>query len=837
MMRSIGTLHDGRTASGGGFSPGGVPQYHEDTAFATAHVKLSLDIDIPKKAVRGVCETTLEALCDGAAKVSFHAVDMTIRGVSAKGKASHAYDGKTLRVDLARPVDRGERVVVRVSYALKDPKAGLTFIVPDKAYPKKPFQVWSQGQTDDSRYWFPCRDVPSEKATTEMVATVPESFTAVSNGALVGVAHDRAKRLKTFHWRMSKPHPLYLVTLAVGRFAEVRDEWDGIPISYYCEKGREADARRGFGKTPAMVRFFSERIGVRYPWEKYAQVAAHEFGGGMENTSATTQTDMVLLDSRAGLDTDFDGLVAHELAHQWFGDLVTCRSWSQGWLNEGFATYLDPLFQEHDKGPDAFFHDMRLFAQDYFEEDAKRYRRPIVTNVYKHSWSLFDRHLYQKAAWVLHLVRYHLGDDLWWSAIKHYVERFSFKCAETPDFVQAVEDATGRNIRPLIDQWVYGAGHPEYKASYRWDASAREACVWITQRQRVSDRTPLFRVPLEFRFETGGSLKTFKETVDRKEHALRFKLPAEPTAVWIDPDHWVLKKLEFFKPRSAWKRQLVRDKNLLGRMDAARELARWRTAEGVALIEKAFHREKYWAGRYELVKAIGGAQTDAAFEALKRCLKAADHRSRRGVAEALAEFPSKEAVRILVGLAKRDPAYRVRSAALRSLGRMRAEAAMPVIKAALRQDSWFDVVRRGAVAALASLEGTRCIGRLKELSAYGQPIPVRMEAVEWLGALGVGEKGVFEHLEKLLREPNRILTFAVVKALEALNDERVAPVLRKLAQECPQQWVRMIAEGALHRIREGLDPEDQGPLRKENESLKSENLRLKRSLTLIRRRR
>ncbi|MBI4677443.1 MAG: HEAT repeat domain-containing protein [Elusimicrobia bacterium] len=799
----------------GGFSPGGVPQYHPDAGFATVHVKLELSLDIPRKTVSGACETTLESLCDGVREVRFNAVDMSIRKVGAEGagisKAKHSYDKKVLQVDLPKPVPRGERVVVRVAYSLKDPAAGLTFILPDKAYPDKPTQVWSQGQTDDSRHWFPCRDVPCEKATTEMVVTVPEDFTAVSNGSLVGVSLDRKRALKTWHWRMAHPHSLYLVTLAVGRFAEVQDDWDGIPVTYYCEKGREADARRGFGKTPAMVRFFSERIGVRYPWEKYAQVAAHEFGGGMENTSAATQTDVALLDRRAALDTDFDGLVAHELAHQWFGDLVTCRSWAHGWLNEGFATYFDPLFQEHDKGPDAFYYDMHLFAQAYFDEDSKRYRRPIVTNIYKHSWSLFDRHLYQKAAWVLHLIRYHLGEDPWWSAIKHYVQRFSFKCVETSDFVAAVEEATGRNIRPIVDQWIYGAGHPEYRASYRWDQAAREACVWITQRQRTSQMTGLFRVPLEFRFESAGALKTFKETVDKREHHFRFKLPAEPTAAWIDPDHWVLKKLEYAKPRAFWLRQLAVDRNVIGRIEAASEIAKWKDARAAASLERAFLREKSWEGRYELAKALGAAQTRDALEALKRCLEVADHRSRRGVAEALGEFVCEEAQRTLVSLARKDPAYRVRSAALRSLGKMKAASALPVIRRALKEDSWFEVVRRGAVAGLASIEGTRFLGRLKELSSYGRPLPIRMEAVDWLGRLGSGEKGVFEHLAGLLKEPQRHMIMFVTNALEALKDDRTVPALKKLSEEAPQQWVKMLAEAAVDRIREGLDPEpDQG---------------------------
>ncbi|MBI5624783.1 MAG: HEAT repeat domain-containing protein [Elusimicrobia bacterium] len=800
--------------SAGAFAPGGTPQYHPDAGFATRHVRIALSIDVRGKTAFGSCAATLESLGGGDREVRLDAVGMKVAAVRLESgggsRLRFSHERGVLRAFLPRPVPRGERVTVSVSYSLKDPAAGLTFIGPDKDEPGRPLQVWSQGQTDDSRFWFPCRDVPSEKATTEVLATVPEDFTAVSNGELVSSARVPGRRLRTWHWRMAQPHSLYLVTLAVGRFSELRDEWDGIPVTYYCERGREADARRGFGKTPDMVRFFSERIGVRYPWPKYAQVAMHEFGGGMENTSAATQTDMALLDRRAALDTDFDGLVAHELAHQWFGDLVTCRSWSHGWLNEGFASYFDPLYQGHALGEDAFHYDMHLEAQAYFDEDSSRYSRPIVTNVYKHSWSLFDRHLYQKAAWVLHGIRYRLGDELWWAAVKHYVERFSHRCVETSDFVAAVEEATGRNIRPMVDRWVYGAGHPEYRAAYRWDQAKKEAVVWITQRQKPSGKSGLFSVALEFRFETDGVLKTFKKTVDERERSFRFKLPEEPTAAWIDPDHWVLKELEFSKPASFWRRQLRIDRNIMGRVEAAGQISRWKTPESVSLIEAAFHREKFWAGRYELAKALGRVGTSESFKALQRLLKIADHRSRRGVAEALAEFPGEAAISLLMGLARKDPALRVRTASLRCLGKLGAMQALPLALKALSEDSWGEVIRRSGVTALASLQGTKALARLKRLSMPDQPTPVRLEAADWLGRLGFGEEGVFELLERMLWDSNRVVVFAAVKALEALKDDRCPAALKKLAEKSPRTWVAMIAEAAAERLREGLDPEPAG---------------------------
>src|SRR4029077_13269285 len=229
---------------------------------------------------------------------------------------------------------------------------------------------------------FPCHDAPNERATTEVIATVPRGFTAVSNGRLL--RKTGKGNTATFHWRQDIAHAPYLVTLAVGRFREIKDRWRNRPVTYYCEAGREADARRAFGKTPRMMEFFSRFIGVPYPYAKYAQVAAADFiYGGMENTSATTQTDSALLDQRVSIDYSSDELVAHELAHQWFGDYLTCKDWSHAWLNESFATYFDALFKRFDKGEDEFLYALRGNAEAYFAEDKEHYRRPISTNVFK----------------------------------------------------------------------------------------------------------------------------------------------------------------------------------------------------------------------------------------------------------------------------------------------------------------------------------------------------------------------------------------------------------------------------------------------------------------------
>src|SRR5262249_33424926 len=408
---------------------------------------------------------------------------------------------------------------------------------------------------------------PNERATSEVVATVPEQYLAISNGKLLEVRHDPQARLKTYHWRQEIAHPAYLMTLVVGDYVEIADGYDGIPVLYYVHPGREEDARRAFGNTPRMVQFFSEKIGVRYPYEKYAQVAVTDFiFGGMENTSATTQTAETLHDARAHLDFSSDPLVAHELAHQWWGDLLTCRDWAHGWLNEGFATYFEALWMEHDKGAAEFRYTLQQEAQEYFEEDSKEYRRPIVCNLYQDPIELFDRHLYQKGGLVLHMLRSALGDRLFWKAMQHYCVKHYGQSVITSDLQRAIEETTGRNLDWFFDQWIYKAGHPELSVEYRWDEEAKLAHVTVKQTQDTKTivgtdgfATPLFRLPVVIDFESAGQRQEFPVTIDAAQQTFHCPLPSRPQMMRFDPGNWILKTLDFRPPKDWLLYQLQHD--------------------------------------------------------------------------------------------------------------------------------------------------------------------------------------------------------------------------------------------------------------------------------------
>ncbi len=787
---------------------GSTPHYAPDRVFATRHIRLNLALDFGRKTLSGACTTTLEALADPASEMTFDAVDFRGLRVYAKNhRVTHTYDQRKLVVRFAKPLRRGQTVDVTIRYTVKEPKLGLHFISPDKAYPTKPRQAWTQGEDEYNRYWFPCHDAPQERTTTEMVITVPAPYTAISNGALLRRTQNRGRR--TFHWKHNVPHSPYLVSLAVGEFSEMKDRWKNVPVLYYVTPGREEDARRAFGKTPKMIDFFSKKIGVPYAYAKYSQVAAVDFiYGGMENTSCTTQTALTLHDERAHLDFSSDPLVAHELAHQWFGDLVTCKDWSHAWLNESFATYFEALFKEHDMGYDEFMYELRGNAEAYFDEDKERYRRPMVTRFYKNTNDLFDRHLYEKGSLILHMIRQLLGEDAWWRSIKLYVSRHKGKSVETLDLIQAIQDATGKNMRAFFDQWIFKGGHPEYKVRFWWEKKSRELHVRVLQMHGVSDETGLFSMPVAFDFYVNGKRIRRTEIVDKKDHLLRFSLSSEPELVLMDPDHTILKKADIIKPEAMWILQLREDPHVLGRVDAAQALGRSASPMAVAALRQALHQDKFWGVSCEATRALGATRGAQALDALLHGLESIEHpKVRRVLYEALANYPLPRAVTNIKALLRQEKSYFAEGEALRSLGRTKDPAQLALLKEYLRRESWNDTLRVAALDAIANLQSQESVAILKQHCRYGMHPNTRMTAIRRLAGFGKGRSDIQDFLLGLLSDRYLLVQLAVVRSLAAFSDERVVPALMNLTKGDRDGRLKRAAEEAVRKIRKGMDNE------------------------------
>ncbi len=781
------------------------PQYAPDRNFKTNHIKLELVINVDKKEISGVCSTTLKSI-NGEGKIAFDAVNFNIISVKdGKGKTLK-YTYNNSKIEIIINAERGKDVVIVIEYNIREPKLGVYFVEPDKDYPKNPVQIWSHSETEDARYWWPAQDMPNEKATTETLITVPKVFTVVSNGALVNVTEDKKNKTRTFHWKMSKPHSTYLLNFVAGDFVEVKDKWKNVPVTYYCEKGREADIIRAFGKTPKMIDFFSKKTGLDYPYEKYAQIAVADFiFGGMEHTTSTTQTDNVLHDERAHEEAQYnsDCLCAHELAHQWFGNLITCKDWSHAWLNESFATYFDALFMEHDKGHDEFMYEMYQNAQIYFLEDKEKYRRPIVTNLFKRSEDLFDRHLYEKGACVLHMLRNLLGDELWLASINNYVKKNQNKAVETLDLIESIEAASGINLKKFFDQWVFSAGHPEYKALYFWDAKTKEANIHISQNQ-LQD-AGLFSVKIKFELTTKNGVKTFEEVFEQKEQLFRYKIDSEPLMLRIDPDNIILKKIEAVKPKSMWMYQLENDPNVVGRILSASEISKYGSQKDSEVLGRAMLNEKFWGVQAEIATLLGQMRNQVALQYLIKGLLIKHPLARRSVVAALGEFRDPKIIKEVKTILDDKNSYVVPAEACRTLGKMKDPSVEPLLQTMLKTDSWLDLIRVGALDGLVSLHGSDAIDSMKKYAQRGTVQRTRLFAIKNLAAIGKGRKDVLDILIELTEDKFALVQLNAAKALGDLGDERAIPVLEKLTKGDRFDRVKRAAEESIKQIYPWLD--------------------------------
>jgi len=804
--------------------PGTRARWAPDRVVDIQHLALRITVDPAARSVAGTVTLRTRVIAPDTRTVVLDAVELIIEAVSAHGVATaFQHDGRKLRIELAEPVAAGSELVLEIAYR-GAPRRGLYFIAPDEGYPHKPTQVWSQGQDEDSRYWFPCFDAPHEKATSELTVTVPANLFAVSNGTLVSDRTDGDHR--TLHWRLDVPHSCYLITLAVGDFATIETRWRDVPVVYYVERGREAACERTLARTPEMLELFSRKFGVSYPYPRYAQVFVADFiFGGMENTSATTLTDTVLLDERAALDYDVDALVAHELAHQWFGDLVTCRDWGEGWLNEGFATYSEYLWREHHEGRDAADLELDEWAEMYFGEDSGRYRRTIATKHYEEPIDIFDHHLYEKGGRVLHMLRDVLGTAAFDAALAYYLDKHRHGVVESRDLARAVEDSSGKNLDWFFSQWVLdGAGHPELEVAIRWDATEQLATVTVEQKQKVEGRTPLFRIPTRIRFRIGERDHDVALEITETKHVFHLRLTGEPSQAIFDPGRIVLAALKVDKPEPVWLAELAHATIAIDRSTAAHALARRGGPAAERALGEALVHDPFWAVRGSAALGLAVLRTPAARDRLIKALAVEVHpRTRRVIARALGDFVHDAAAGAALAwiVEHGDASYFVEAEAALSLGKTRTARAGELLRVAAARESFNDVIRQYAYRGLAEARDDSALNLLVEGTRWGRITGGRRAATMALAALVRGRRDreardIRERVEHLLVDHDFRVQAAAVEAVAIIGDPAAITALRRMIERELDGRLRRRGKEVIRDLEDGTSPgEDVRRLRDE----------------------
>ncbi|WP_242923672.1 M1 family aminopeptidase [Pontibacter liquoris] len=589
------------------------------------HTTLRVSFDWQKQYLNGTAEITAKpwfypqnTLVLDAKGFDIHAVSL-LKGTDGM-PLKYDYNGQQLTIHLDKTYTRNDKYVVEISYTAKPNELpaggstaitenkGLYFINPLKQDPDKPQQIWTQGETEANSAWFPTTDSPNERMTQDVYITVDPKFTTLSNGAFV-YSRKNADGTKTDYWKQELPAAPYLTMLAIGEFAVVKDKWRDKEVNYYVEPAYKGTAKKIFGHTSEMMEFFSTKLGVAYPWAKYAQVVVRDFvSGAMENTSATVLMEDLQLNERELLDKNWDGIIAHELFHQWFGDYVTTESWANLPLNESFANYSEYLWAEHKFGPDEAAYLQRDELDQYLDE-AQTKREPLIRYYYKDREDMFDSHSYAKGGRVLHMLRKLVGDDAWWASLNLYLTRNKFTAVEIAELRMAFEDVTGRDLMWFFDQWFAKPGHPELKVTHTYQNG--QLALHVVQQQDTT-YMPVYRLPLQVAVWANGKRTDYPIVIEKADQTFTFQVPAQPQLVLFDAENQLLGTVTDDKSQQELLFQFNNTKGYATKIEAMEKLQdKLPDPEVVEMLQTAL-KSDYWRLRSAAINILSNLKANEA---------------------------------------------------------------------------------------------------------------------------------------------------------------------------------------------------------------------------------
>lgn len=756
--------------------------YAPSREYDLQNVRVALHFDVDQRKVIGDVTHTLATLREGTTHLDFDCAELAVSSVRVNSKdATFDLRDNNLRVQLAQPSKAGEKFEVQIKYDGK-PTSGIYFILPDAGDPNRAREIWTQGEAEDTHHYIPIYDYPNDRTTFEMILTVPADWLTVSNGKLISV-QDAPNAQKTWTWRQSQPVSTYLISFVAGEYQTKKDSWKNIPVTYNVPRGMSDTIDATFARTKQMLDFFSERFGVTYPWDQYAQTAVHDFvASGMENVSATTLAarDMLHADLAAERPEAADSLVSHELTHQWFGDLVTCKDWTNTWLNEGFATFGAELWEEHYYGADASSY--RYWReQNNWMQSRELFPIPIVTRNIDDSVE-YEGNVYDKAGWVIHMLREQMGDDAFFRALKHYLEANRLQNVVTADLVKNIEESSGTNVDRFFDQWIYGAGAPRFTLRYAYDETKKVVTLSVRQTQKVEAHVGLFRVPVEVSITTARGEQVFPIEVSKASESFSFTVDGPPQIVLFDKGDKILKSVDFQKTAEEWIRQMHTAASVPDRADAAVALGSFKDNDMAvsALGDVALH-DKFWGVREEALRSLGRINSPASRKQLLADLSNEQPWVRAVAVEQLGKARGDEdVIKRLQNVFKEDKAYTVRAAALQSLALDKASSLQATLEKTLTISSPGDVLRGAALRAMGSLGDDAAVPPLLEWSAPGKPADLRGIAIGALGRVDLKSHDVTAKLISYLNESSFDIRFATIFALGRRGDPTAIEPLEAL---------------------------------------------------------
>lgn len=654
------------------------------------HTKLNVSFDWEKKHLLGEATLDFKPYFHAQNSVTIDAKGFDIHQISLVGDngvktdLEYKYNDLQITVDLDRFYNRNETYTLYINYtakpddlvieggdAITDAK-GLYFINPDGSE-DKPKQIWTQGETESSSCWFPCIDKPNERCTQEIAITVQEKYTTLSNGILTN-STTNTNGTRTDLWIQKKEHAPYLFMMAVGEFSITEDKWRDLDVNYYVEPEQEKHAQRIFGKTPEMMEFYSQLLGFDYPWEKYSQVIVRDYvSGAMENTTAVIHGEFVYSDEREFIDDPNEMIVAHELFHHWFGDWVTCESWPNLPLNEGFATYGEYLWMEGKYSADDAAHYIHSDLKQYLSESTRKQVNHIRFDN-ENPNNMFDSHSYAKGGRILHMLRYAIGYEAFFKGLEYYLTEYANQAVEVHQLRLAMEHISGEDLNWFFNQWFLASGHP--LISVVQTIENHKVSLTISQNQSL-ETTPLYRIPLNIGIYENGVVKQFTIELNKQEERFVFETSSKADLVVFDTDHYLLADISFNKTDEQLIYQLKNAPHYFDRMEAVDSLANSTNFAMQSIAVKMALNDSFWAIKKQGLDYFGKAdpRTRSVLESQLIQLATTDKKSdvRTGAIYCLSTYfdqdenvPSREHTNLYTKLVK-DLSYITSAEALRAL--------------------------------------------------------------------------------------------------------------------------------------------------------------------------
>lgn len=803
------------------------------------HLKLDVTPDFKQRTVSGVATFTFKPIAKPLEELRLDAIDLSVSSVtSTEIIASYRVTHEEIIVTFAKPIPAEKETTLDITYSA-EPTEGLYFRTPKMGYKEGETHLFTQGEAIEARHWYPCYDFPNEKFTSEIIAHVPEGMTVLSNGKLVSEEKDSAG-LKAVRWMQEKPHVNYLISLVAGYFKKIEDQYKNIPLAFYTPPSDINEAINSFRDTKDMMGFFEKEIGVPYPWSKYFQVVVSDFvSGGMENTSLTTLTDRTLFTSATENIRSSEGLCSHELAHQWFGDLITCKDWSHLWLNEGFATFYALLYDEHKNGRDSMLYG--LYGSAKRITGVTNDTQPIVFRKFDKPMEQFNHLVYNKGSWILHMLRSQLGEELYRRCIKIFLERHEYETVVTEDLNSVIEELSGRSFDQFFDQWIYHGHFPEIEAAYSWDAKSKLAKVSIKQVQKISEDVLLFDFPLTVRLKgkSGQVEKTVQ--VKEKEEDFYFALTDAPETVRLDPNYALLATIDFKLPNAMLYAQLADNEDVTGRLVAIEQLAKKKDSEAVKKLKQALDSDPFFGVRIEAAKALQTIHDDKALDALLSTAKQNDARVRNQVAASIAGFFTTNTFERATNSIFSEKNPDIRAQWIRTLGNYsNQEETRKILVPLLDSKSYRNTLADAAIAAMRAqddsfyIETIRETLRRRENEFATRGFAADLDALAYIARNENKKEDIREFLLGYVNHKKKGIQLGAIAALGTLEDPKAAAVLETFASMAKETPERKAAEKALAAIRAANKPTDNlKTLRDEILDLKKESRETKKELDAL----